>query len=168
MNIGFSTWQVMQLTGATKQQIQTMRSSAMIVPGIWEGHGRGSSCVWSFVDAVGIKVIVELRLEGLEFRRLHKVLPRLVEFCNPPGGLSMLAQSRLVLLTDGKVAIVARDESLMGYLHQPGQMIMAPIIVDLRPAMEEVQWCMRAAELRDQIAALKSAGVWLLKESAVA
>lgn len=163
---GFSTAQVVKLSGLTERQVTHWWRTGIAMPGIAATGGSGSSLRWSFVDIVGLRAIGALLEAGLTLQKVRKVLPAIQELTGTPNGLHALASAHLIVHGDGNVAMVAGDGGLVELLPHFGQMLMAATYIALRPAVIETQRALRAAGMETAEAELREARAWVLEDIA--
>lgn len=164
--LGFTSRQVTAATGISNQVLTAWVHSRICTPSIQAGRGRGTRRVWSFSDLVGLRTILNLRKQGVPLQRVRKMLVRLKQYTLSDSNLQALATSRLVVSSDGDVALVETSEQLVSLLS--GQ-ITAAVFVEMSQAMREVQEKMLAESREDlamagSILVLQKQGAWLLDQ----
>ena len=164
--LSFSSFITAKLAGITDGQLTHWALTNIAVPSICEGRGQGRRKRWAFTDIVGLRVIRELLTAGLSLHMVRRILPELKHFTGVSHNLRALAQSRLVVLGDGEVAIAFGGDSLLELFPNPGQLIISSIVINLRPALEDVQHKMQQEKLSEEIAVLRSAGAWIVEDCA--
>jgi len=164
--IGFSSATAARLAGITYRQLDHWTRVNVVVPSIEPAAGYGSKRRWNFVDIVGLRVLRELLGEGLSMQRVRCILPVLRSFTGESHNLRALAQARLVVLPAGEVAVLADRNTLIELFPNSGQAVISSIVVELRPALIEVQRAMKTEKLANEVNALKAAGAWILEDAA--
>lgn len=164
--LSFNSSITARLAGITDGQLTHWALTNIAVPSISEGRGQGRRKRWAFTDVVGLRVIRELLAAGLSLQMVRRILPELKYFTGTSHNLRALAQSRLVVLGNGEVAVVMDGDNMMALFPNPGQLIISSIVINLRPALEDVQHKMQQEGLSQEIDVLRSAGAWLVEERA--
>ena len=160
---GFASGIAARLAGITPRQLHSWAVASFAVPSIAEGRGKGAQRRWSFSDLVGLRVNRELLEKGISLRRVRRILPELRAFTGISNNLEALAKARLVVLKSGEVAVVADSTTLIELCSHPGQTIMASIVIELLPAMADIQRAMLEEDM-PEVAVLKLANVWFVQE----
>lgn len=164
---GFSSLIAAKLVSISFQKLDRWARGDIAIPSIAASDGSGKYRRWSFTDLVGLRVLKSLLDDGLPMARLRRVLPVLRDFTQESHNLKALAQSRLVVLGDGETVAVAIDNHrLMELFPKHGQLLVASLVIDLQPAMAEVQREMEVVGLYEEIQELRDAGAWILTEVA--
>lgn len=164
---GFSSPVAARLAGVTFGQLDRWARTAIATPSIADSDRSGKYRRWSFTDLVGLRVLKSLLEDGLPLARVRRILPALRDFTQESHNLKALAQSRLVVLGDGDIVAIAMDtHRLMELFPKHGQLLVASLVIDLQPAVAEVQREMKAQGLDDEIQELRGAGAWILTELA--
>ena len=156
-----------RLVGVSFQKLDRWAHGGIAIPSIRASGGSGRYRLWSFTDLVGLRVMKSLLDDGLPLPRLRRILPTLRDFTKESSNLKALAQCRLVVLGDGETVAVAMDaHRLMELFPQPGQLLVASLVIDLKPALVDIQQAIEAEGLHDRIQELRGAGAWVLAEIA--
>jgi DNA-binding transcriptional MerR regulator len=126
MDSGFTSSQVVELTGITLRQLQWWDERGMVVP-LRQGHRR----LYSLEDLAEIAVICELRQRGLSLQRVRKVMAFLQCELGKRLCESTSANSQVHLLTDGKNIFIRNSpESIVDVLRNSRQPILAVCLSD--------------------------------------
>lgn len=162
MELAFSSQTTARLAGITSGQLTHWGLTDIAIPSIDRGRKQGRPKKWSFSDVVGLRVIRELLAEGLSLRLVRRILPELRAFTGASNNLQALAESRLVVLANAEVAVVADTQTLVSLFPHRGQTIITSIFIELRPAVEDIQRAMLSPELQSEVRQLKEASAWLI------
>ena len=166
--LSFSSSITSRLAGITDGQLTHWTITGIAIPSVNEGRGQGRRKRWAYTDIVGLRIIRELLSAGLSLQMVRRILPELKQFTGVTHNLRSLAQSRLVVLGNGEVAVAMDGQSLLELFPNPGQLIISSIVINLRPALVDVQRSMRQAKMTEEIRTLQMAGAWVLEEEELA
>jgi len=154
------------LTGIPKRTLSAWVARGVCKPTTDKGYGRSNGKHWSFSDLVGLRVIADLRDQGISLQRVRKVISKLRGLTSRGSDLQALASAKLVVLPGNDIAVATSTKSLVSVLS--GQHIMRGIVVvDVETSMRNVQHRMQRAVKQDRtlqgsIAALKAQRAWIL------
>jgi DNA-binding transcriptional MerR regulator len=154
------------LTGVSKRTLAAWVDRGVLKPTAHKGNGRGNGKHWSFSDLVGLRVIGDLRCQGISLQRVRKVIAKLRTLTGSDSNLQALASAKLVILPGNNVAVAPDAKTLRALLS--GQYVMRGIVVvDVAPSLRAVEHHMQRAAKQDctlqrNIAALKEERAWIL------
>lgn len=163
--LSFNSAITARLAGITDGQLTHWALTNITVPSISEGRGQGRRKRWAFSDVVGLRVIRELLGVGLSLQMVRRILPALESF-TASHTLRALARSRLVVMGNAEVAVVVDGDNMTALFSQHGPRIISSIVINLQPALEDVQHKMQHEGLSHEIAVLRSAGAWRVENRA--
>ncbi len=144
MERGFTSNEVVALTGITPRQLQWWDERGIVVPR-HEGHRR----LYSFDDLAEIAVIVELRRKGFSLQRVRKVMRFLQKELGKRLVETVAAGSDYHLLTDGRrIYLESSPEQVIDILKNSRQPIFAVCLSD---AVRQIR-----AEVRKSVAGVRS------------
>lgn len=143
----YSMGQAEALTGIPKRTLSAWVVRGVCKPTADKGYGRSNGKHWSFSDLVGLRVIADLRDQGISLQRVRKVISKLRSLTGRGSKLRALAGAKLVVLPGNDIAIASNAKTLLSLLS--GQYIMRGIVV------VNVDTSLRAVEIRLQRAATK-------------
>lgn len=124
---GFPTPIAAKLTGVTIGNLDKWYRTGFLVPSIADAPSRGVSRVYGFRDLVAIRVVLELREQGISLQSLRLV----VEYLRSRKGLTsaseLLASSTLI--SDGRDVYTVEENKPISALRRPGQrlLLMVPL-----------------------------------------
>jgi len=159
--------QAESLTGVPKRTLATWVARGVCKPTTDKGYGRSNGKHWSFSDLVGLRVISDLRDQGISLQRVRKVITSLRGLTSRGNDLQALASAKLVITGRNDVSIVTSKKALVSVLS--GQQLLPGIVVaDLEPSLRDVQQRMQRAVRRDKtlqtsIDSLKQQRAWILE-----
>lgn len=126
MERGFTSNEVVALTGITLRQLQWWDERGIVSPR-HEGHRR----VYSFDDLAEVAVIVELRRKGFSLQRVRKVMRYLQRELGRRLVETVGASSDYHLLTDGRrIYLESSPEQVIDVLKNSRQPIFAVCLSD--------------------------------------
>lgn len=153
----FSSRRAGDLAGITGAQLHAWASAEVAVPSIDPGFRQGRPKKWSFSDVVGLRILRELIGAGMPMHMQANVLPALRHFMTVHPGLNGIARARLVLYGNGDV-VVTDDEAQLGELVSNALgTILRALVIDVGPAVREVEKSMRRAQLLEDLELLEDA-----------
>jgi len=162
----YSMGQAQALTGIHTRTLSAWVARGICKPTADKGQGRGNGKHWSFSDLVGLRVIKELRDQGISLQRVRGVISRLRGLTGRDSNLRALAGAKLVVLPGNDIAVASNARTLLSLLS--GQYIMRGIVVvDVDTSLRVVEnRLLRAAKqdkaLQGSIATLKHQRAWIL------
>jgi len=162
----YSMGQAEALTGIPKRTLSAWVARGVCKPTTDKGYGRSNGKHWSFSDLVGLRVIADLRDQGISLQRVRKVISKLRGLTSRGSDLQALASAKLVVLPGNDIAVATSTKTLVSVLS--GQHIMRGIVVvDVETSMRNVQHRMQRAVKQDRtlqgsISALKEQRAWIL------
>jgi DNA-binding transcriptional MerR regulator len=130
---GFPTEVAAKLGGVTLDMLANWDRTGFLSPSV-PAKRRGISRRYSFRDVVAIRVVGELRAEGIPLQALRKVVAYLVKRT----GLSPTeALASTSLVTDGRDVYEVNGDASISTLHRPGQRLLlmvplAELVADLQ------------------------------------
>lgn len=138
---GFTTTQVIKLTGINPKTLHYWAQTEFISPSIARAHGTGSRRIWSFRDILALRTAHELRSQDVPLQRIRLALNYLqtVEGLENP-----LAGARLVVSGDD-VLVVRGNRELVSILHQPGQSALK-LVLDLERIVKDTKRAVKEVE----------------------
>jgi len=138
----FSVNQAAAITGIGEKLLQYWLASGVVSPTVDLGMGRGNGKKFDLQGLVGLRVVADLRREGVPMQRVRLAVRKLSRL-KGKRALEALAASRLVVLPDGDVALCNRDEFVSPLT---GQQLMGPIIaLDIGATVADVREAVRRA-----------------------
>jgi len=138
-----------RLSGLPQYSINNWVQRGLIEPSINLGPGRERGKRWTLRDLIGLRLIGELRRQGVSLQRVRKVIDKLRKLKGSRGSLEALAASRLVVLPDGDIALMSQ-EKFISMLTKPGQHLMGPVVaVDLEGHVAEIRKNLREAGIEE-------------------
>lgn len=168
MNTFYTSKQVIQIAGVEQHNLKYWTSTGLVEPSIDQGKGTGNRRKWSYIDLVGLRALLTLRDNGVSLQRVRQLLPKLQAYTQVNGTLKALSKSRLVVLADD-VAMVNTDKELISLLKQPGQGLMAAVVLEMQGIVKDVQERMQNStdkKIQASIVELKQRGDWLSSRAA--
>ena len=162
----YSMGQASALTGIRTRTLLAWTTRGVCKPTANKGRGRGNGRHWSFSDLVGLRVIKELRDQGISLQRVRKVISKLRGLTSRGSNLQALASAKLVVLPGNDIAVATSTKTLVSVLS--GQHVMRGIVVvDVETSLRNVETRLQRAaktdkSLQGSIAALKQQRAWIL------
>jgi len=154
------------LTGIPKRTLSAWVARGVCKPTTDKGYGRSNGKHWSFSDLVGLRVIADLRDQGISLQRVRRVISKLRGLTGRDSNLRALAGAKLVVLPGNDIAVASNARTLLSLLS--GQYIMRGIVVvDVDTSLREVEKRLQRAAKQDRtlqgsITALKAQRAWIL------
>jgi DNA-binding transcriptional MerR regulator len=129
----FTAVQASRITGIPYRTIDHWARTALIVPSIAQAKGPGTDRLYSLTDLIALRVVRELRHNGISLKSLHRV----VDFLHSKKNLqNPLSEARLAVVGSDVVAFDGCKD-LMSVLDRPGQGVFF-FMVDIKGAIEFV------------------------------
>lgn len=126
MAAGFTSAQVVVLTGITPRQLQWWDERGIVVP-----HRQGHRRLYSRADVAEIAVICELRQRGFSLQRVRRVIGFLQQEFGQRLYEAARANARIHLLTDGNsIFIESSPHSIVDVLRNARQPLLAVCLGD--------------------------------------
>jgi len=162
----YSMGQAEALTGIPKRTLSAWVVRGVCKPTTDKGYGRSNGKHWSFSDLVGLRVIAELRGQGVSLQRVRKVISKLRSLTGRGSNLRALASAKLVIVGRNDVAVATSAKTLVSLLS--GQaMLPGIVLVDVAPSLRDVERRLQRAATKDRtlqgsITTLKQQKAWIL------
>ncbi|MHB1937980.1 MAG: helix-turn-helix domain-containing protein [Acidobacteriaceae bacterium] len=137
---GFSTNRAARLTGVNPKTLHYWDHTGLLTPGVQVAHGTGSRRFYSFRDLVAMRVVHELREQGVSLQGLREV----VRFIREMDGVEQPLAERYVV-SDGRDVFTCKGGTAISALRQPGQGCLT-MILDLGQVV--AQFPLEEKELR--------------------
>ena len=111
--------------GITQRELDYWDQIALVRPSVTRAKGKGTERVYSYIDLVKLRVVKELRANGLSLQRIRKAIRKLTAAA--PSAEPLLDQK---FITDGKNVFVqtADPETLQNVL-STGQLAFSVILL---------------------------------------
>jgi DNA-binding transcriptional MerR regulator len=136
---GFPTPIAAKLTGVSVATLDNWDRRGLLKASIQPAGGHGVSRVYGFRDLIAIRVVCELRAEGIPLQALRKVVAYL---CARTGLSPTEALAATNLVTDGRDVYEVKVEASVSTLLRPGQRML--LMVPLGELVTELQAKARA------------------------
>lgn len=142
--VGFSSKELLRLVPGLKYQtLDYWLRTELLRSSVRAASGKGSVRRFSLADVVAARVIVTMRGSRVSLQGLRKVVARLQR--EPRRATHPLASTTLVVIPgdrpDVAKALITDDavSELTSLLRDPGQALMAPVVLPLEPLVREVR-----------------------------
>lgn len=132
MTSQFSSIEMEQLAGITARQLQWWDEKNVVQPDRVGGGRR----VYTAEQAFLVLVVAELRHKGLTLQKVRKILRTLQKKLTGSNPLEYLAETKLVLVTDGKDVSITEEN------------LLVPFLSKVRRAVHVVSLCDSARRVR--------------------
>jgi DNA-binding transcriptional MerR regulator len=113
----FSAVEAAQYAKVPYASVDYWARTRLVVPSLAEANGTGTDRRYSFGDLVALRLVKELREQGIPTQALRKAVERVREVKNP------LSECRLLVI-GATVVWVKSDDEVIDVLRHPGQRIL--------------------------------------------
>jgi DNA-binding transcriptional MerR regulator len=124
---GFPTPIAAKLTGVSMGNLDKWYRTGFLIPSVADAPSRGVSRVYGFRDLVAIRVVLELRDQGISLQSLRRV----VEYLCSRKGLTSTSEALAssTLISDGEDVYEVEGDARISALRRPGQrmLLMVPL-----------------------------------------
>jgi DNA-binding transcriptional MerR regulator len=124
---GFPTPIAAKLTGVSIDNLDKWYRTGFLVPSVADAPSRGVSRIYGFRDLVAIRVVLELREQGISLQSLRRV----VEYLRSRKGLTSASEALAssTLISDGQDVYEIEGDARISALRRPGQrmLLMFPL-----------------------------------------
>lgn len=115
---GFSTVEAARYAKVPYASVDYWARTRLVVPSLAEAKGTGTDRRYSFGDLVALRLVRELREEGIPTQALRRAVQHVREVKNP------LSECRLLVI--GTTVVWAKsDDEVIDLLRHPGQRILS-------------------------------------------
>jgi DNA-binding transcriptional MerR regulator len=137
---GFPTPITAKLTGVSIDTLDKWYRTGFLAPSVSDAPSRGVSRVYGFRDLVAIRVVVEMREQGISLQALRRV----VEYLRSRKGLTSASEAlaSATLITDGHDVYEVDGDARISALRRPGQRML--LVVPLGELVTELRTKARA------------------------
>jgi DNA-binding transcriptional MerR regulator len=142
---GFGASAVLKLTGISYRQLDYWARTGLVGSSIRQASGRGSRRVYSFADLVALRVVGQLRDEGVSIQTIRRAVKWLRSHADQPlATLALVAQGKKVFAltddpaklieatADGQVVLAISVEKVARHLQRGVSELSAPREVTVR------------------------------------
>lgn len=127
---GYTRRQAARITGVSYASVDYYERTKVAPASTVKAKGYGHERLFSFVDLIRIRLVKELRAQGVSLQAIRKVAEKLQKFVPPRD----LTDSRLVAV-GRRVYLIKTDEELLDVLTGQSAFIF---ILSLKPIVQEV------------------------------
>ena len=141
---GFPSHVAAQLTGITLRTLLNWSTRGFFLPSVKRGgRGLGNHSVYSFQDLVAIRVVDELRAQGIDVRHLRDVVAHIRR--REDVALDADIPANRMLVSDGRTFMrIDQDNVRTAEVRQPGQAPKVLLLVPLGAIVGQLQLDARA------------------------
>lgn len=137
---GFTTSQVVRLTGVNQKTLHYWDHSDFLAPSVQIANGTGSRRLYGFRDLVALKAAHELRQSGVSLQGLRKVVDFIREINDVEHPLA-----QCYLVTDGRDVFLQEGSTAISALRSPGQGCLM-VVVNIGRVVDELRTQQRELE----------------------